>query len=408
MRIEKDAFFAHQVMWNGWVDTEADQTYIIGHWNYPENTVKPVYVVSTGEEVELLLNGQSLGKGKRESNFLFTFDKVAFKPGKLEAVSYGESGKELSRYAVSTVGEAAELKLTVMQSPEGFHADGADMALIQVEVVDKDGKRCPLDNRTVQFALKGNAEWRGGIAQGKDNHILDTNLPVECGVNRALIRSTTKAGKITLTAKAEGLPTATVTLETLPVKVNGGLSEYLPQYSLRGSLDRGETPLTPSYKDKKRDIRIVSAKAGANNQSVEKSYDDNELSEWQNDGKLSTAWITYTLEREAMIDDICLKLNGWRSRSYPLEVFAGSKLIWSGKTDKSLGYIHLNIDKPIRSNQITIRLKGNTSDNDAFGQIVEVAAQAANEMELQTKKSKSKNDLRIIEVEFLESIATSM
>lgn len=405
MRIEKDAFFAHQVMWNGWVDTEADQTYIIGHWNYPENTVKPVYVVSTGEEVELLLNGQSLGKGKRESNFLFSFNKVAFKPGKLEAVSYGKSGKELSRYAVSTVGEAAELKLTVMQSPEGFHADGADMALIQVEVVDKDGKRCPLDNRTVQFALKGNAEWRGGIAQGKDNHILDTNLPVECGVNRALIRSTTKAGKITLTAKAEGLPTATVTLETLPVKVNGGLSEYLPQYSLRGRLDRGETPLTPSYKDKKRDIRIVSAKAGANNQSVEKSYDDNELSEWQNDGKLSTAWITYTLEREAMVDDICLKLNGWRSRSYPLEVFAGSKLVWSGKTDKSLGYIHLNIDKPIRSNQITIRLKGNTSDNDAFGQIVEVAAKAANEMELQTKKSKSKNDLRIIEVEFLESIS---
>ena len=74
-----------------------------------------------------------------------------------------------------------------------FHADGADMALIQVEVVDKDGKRCPLDNRTVQFTLNGHAEWRGGIAQGENNHILDTNLPVECGINRALIRSTTTA-----------------------------------------------------------------------------------------------------------------------------------------------------------------------------------------------------------------------
>ncbi len=40
-------------MWDGWVDTEKDQTYIIGHWNYPDNTVKPVQVVSTGEEVEL-------------------------------------------------------------------------------------------------------------------------------------------------------------------------------------------------------------------------------------------------------------------------------------------------------------------------------------------------------------------
>ena len=123
MRIEKDAFYAHQVMWNGWVDTEADQTYIIGHWNYPENTVKPVHVVSTGEDVELFLNGKSLGKGKRQYNFLFSFDKVTFKPGKLEAVSYNKSGKEISRYAVNTVGEPAKLKLTAIQNPEGHGSD---------------------------------------------------------------------------------------------------------------------------------------------------------------------------------------------------------------------------------------------------------------------------------------------
>ena len=103
MRIEKDAFFAHQVMWNGWVDTDKYQTYIIGHWNYPENTVKPVYVVSNGEQVELLLNGKSLGMGKRAYHFLFTFDKVAYQPGKLEAVSYDGKGKEVSRYTLSTL-----------------------------------------------------------------------------------------------------------------------------------------------------------------------------------------------------------------------------------------------------------------------------------------------------------------
>lgn len=402
MRIEKDAFYAHQVMWDGWVDTEKDQTYIIGHWNYPENTVKPVQVVSTGEEVELFLNGNSLGKGKRQYNFLFTFDNVAFKPGKLEAVSYNKAGKEISRYALNTAGEPASLKLTAIQNPEGFHADGADMALIQVEVVDKDGKRCPLDNRTVQFTLNGHAEWRGGIAQGENNHILDTNLPVECGINRALIRSTTTAGKVTLTAQAKGLPSASLTLETVPVKVTGGLSSYLPQSTLKGRLDRGETPSTPSYKDSKKGVRIVSAKAGSNNNDAEKSYDDIELTEWKNDGKLSTAWITYTLERDAEIDDICIKLQGWRSRSYPLEVYAGNTLIWSGNTDKSLGYIHLNVEKPVRANTITIRLKGNTSDKDAFGQIIEVEAKAANKMELE--KSSSKNQLRIIEVEFLETI----
>ena len=402
MRIEKDAFYAHQVMWDGWVDTEKDQTYIIGHWNYPDNTVKPVQVVSTGEEVELFLNGNSLGKGKRQYNFLFTFDNVAFKPGKLEAVSYNKAGKEISRYAVNTAGEPASLKLTAIQNPEGFHADGADMTLIQVEVVDKDGQRCPLDNRTIQFTLKGQAEWRGGIAQGKNNHILDTNLPVECGINRALIRSTTAAGKVTLTAQAKGLLSASLTLETVPVKVTGGLSTYLPQATLKGRLDRGETPSTPSYKDSKKGVRIVSAKAGSNKNDAEKSYDDIELTEWKNDGKLSTAWITYTLERDAEIDDICIKLQGWRSRSYPLEVYAGNTLIWSGNTDKSLGYIHLNVEKPVRANTITIRLKGNTSDKDAFGQIIEVEAIAANTMELE--KSSSKHQLRIIEVEFLETI----
>ena len=107
---------------------------------------------------------------------------------------------------------------------------------------------------------------------------------------------------------------------------------------------------------------------------------------------------------EAAIDDICIKLNGWRSRSYPLEVFAGNTMIWSGDTNKSLGYVHLNVEKPVRSNQITIRLKGNTSDQDAFGQITEVAAKAANDMELEAKANKNNANLRIIEIEFLETI----
>lgn len=403
MRIEKDGFFAHQVMWNGWVDTENHQTHIIGHWNYPLDTVKPVYVVSTGEEVELFLNGESLGKGNRDYNFLFTFDKVAFKPGKLEAVSYDKKGKELSRCTLATAGEPANLKLTVIQNPDGFQADGADMALIQVEVVDREGKRCPLDNRIIKFNLKGEAEWRGGIAQGENNYILSKNLPVECGINRVFVRSTTKAGKIILTAKAKGLPDASVLLETIPVTIKDGLGTYLPQYTLKGRFDKGETPRTPSYKDTKKEVRIVSAKAGANTQDVEKSYDDNELSEWGNDGALSTAWITYKLERVAEINDICLKLRGWRRNSYPLEVYAGKTLIWKGNTDKSLGYIHLETI-PVRTDEITISLKGSATESDAFGEIVEVAATVTNKMELQDNKQKGKRYLKIIEVEFLENV----
>lgn len=291
-----------------------------------------------------------------------------------------------------------------MQNPEGFHADGADMTLLQIEVVDKEGRRCPLDNRVIKFSLTGEAEWRGGIAQGKDNYILSTNLPVECGINRALIRSTTKAGKITVTAKAEGLPATTLTLQTIPVKVVNGCSDYLPQYSLKSKLNKGATPLTPSYIDTKRDVSIITAKAGSNQDEAAKSYDDNELSEWSNDGQLNTAWITYQLEREAEIDDICIKLNGWRSRSYPLEIYAGKTKIWSGNTEKSLGYVHLEIDKPVKSDKITIQLKGSTIDKDAFGEIIEIAGGAANDLEKKARSNKGKNGLRIIEVEFLETI----
>ena len=164
------------------------------------------------------------------------------------------------------------------------------------------------------------------------------------------------------------------------------------------------SPLVPSYKDKKVEVRIVAAKAGANNQDIAQSYDDNELSEWSNDGRLSTAWITYQLEREAEIDDICLKLRGWRRNSYPLEVYAGNTLVWSGKTERNLGYIHLNT-KPIRSDNITIRLKGAVNVKEAFREIVEVEAKAANKLELEDQsKQGEKRALQIIEVEFLESV----
>ncbi|MDR2682401.1 MAG: glycoside hydrolase family 2 protein, partial [Dysgonamonadaceae bacterium] len=77
MRVPKDAFFAHQVMWNGWVDIEAHGTYICGHWNYEDARAdkpfaKDVMVASSGEKVELFVNGKSQGFGERSVGFLFT------------------------------------------------------------------------------------------------------------------------------------------------------------------------------------------------------------------------------------------------------------------------------------------------------------------------------------------------
>ncbi len=421
MRIPKDAFFVHQVMWNGWVEPETPKTYIVGHWNYDTSVVKPVYVVSTADEVELFLNGRSLGKGKQRYRYLFTFENVTFEPGILEAVA-----SDGSRYQLETAGEPYRLKLTAMENPEGTKADGADMVLFEVEVLDKQGRRCPLDDRMVHFELKGEAQWVGGIAARNnqslqrpddnrpeglldaaatknisDNFVGATSLPVECGVNRVLVRTTTKAGVVRLIAQAEGLPKAEIKVKTKSVKSDN----LLPQLSLKGSLVRGETPLTPSYTELASGVKIVSAKAGYDSDHASRSFDDNELSEWKNDGRLSTAWITYKLEHEAVVDDICMKLTGWRLRSYPLEIYAGQTLIWSGETERSLGYIHLTPSKQVPTDEITIRLKGAGKDKDAFGGIVEVAEPAAGELDLFKAKNggDTKNELRIVEIEFLES-----
>ncbi|MDR0572987.1 MAG: DUF4982 domain-containing protein [Tannerella sp.] len=405
LRIPKDGYFAHKVMWDGWVDVEKDHTHIIGHWNYTPDIVKPIYVVSSGAKVELLINGKSKGFGRQDYRFMFTFDSIQWEKGVIEAVSYNEDNKELSRYSVKTAGEPKELKLTLMHSPDGLHADGADLAMIQVEVVDENGDRRPLANNMVKFDLQGAAEWRGGIAQGVGNYVLAKELPVECGITRVLIRSDTQAGKITLKAEADGLGAKEISFTSIPIEVKDGLSAFFPGEKLPGRLDRGETPLTPSYKKSKVNVKIKSSTAGINAQEAAYSYDDNELSEWKNDGRLNAAWITYQLDRYAEIDDVCIKLTGWRRRSYPLEIFAGKELVWSGETDMSLGYVHLPV-KPVRTNEITIRLKGATLDSDAFGQIVEVVATAAGELDLFKAEGgdRTNNELRIVEIDFLETL----
>ena len=405
MRIPKDPFYAHQVMWDGWVDIEHPRIHIIGHWNYNDTVVKPVHVVSNTEKVELFLNGKSLGQAKQQYRFLYTWNDVAFEPGKLEAVGYDEQGKECCRTELQTAGEPARIQLSVMQNPKGWKADGADMVLLQVEVVDREGRRCPLANDLIHFEVEGPAEWRGGIAQGPDNYILSKDLPVECGVNRALIRSLTTPGTVRIVAQADGLQPAEVELTTAPIEVVDGLTTYIPGNELEGKLTRGETPLTPSYRDSKVDVDILSATAGANAEKAGNSFDDNELSEWTNDGRAQTAWITYKLDRRACVDEVCLKLTGWRMRSYPLEIYAGKELIWSGDTEKSLGYVHLNV-KPVLTDEITIRLKGASQESDAFGQIVEVAAPAAGELDLYKAKNGDKTnfELRIVEIEFKENL----
>ena len=430
LRIPKDAFYVHQVMWDGWVTPEKDRTYIIGHWNYAPGTKKTVSVVSSGDDVELFLNGRSLGHGKQQWRYLYNFEGINWEAGKLEAVSY-RNGLEVSRYAVETAGDPDHLKVTAIENPEGFKADGADMAIIQFEVVDKLGRRCPLDNRNVHFNLWGEGEWRGGIATprklrhfdltpGKggtgraglldgpasestfDNYILSQVLPVECGVNRALVRSTVNAGDIEIMAAADGLKPVKLTLRTKAVINECGLGDHSPAMTLMPNLSRGATPLTPSYRDNKRQIEIASAVTAKGQPDPRQSYDDNELSEWKSDGKKANAWITYRLKQKTKVDEIAIKLTGWRNKVYPLAIYEGGKKVWEGLTYATLGYVHISIPKAVKNNELTIKMLGPSQDSTRFDEGKELAGGQAGELD--RFKATGKTELRIVEIDLLQQL----
>ncbi len=398
MRVPKDAFYAHQVMWNGWVDDLKPQTYIVGHWNYKENeTIPTIYVVSTSDSVVLSQNGTTIKADEHKYKFLHIFKNVKHTANKLTATGLDRNGNKESEYVLETTGEPHHIKLTTIENPTGWKADGNDVALVQVEVVDAKGRRCPLDNRLVKFILKGEAEWRGGVAKGKDNHALQDTLPVECGVNRVMLRSTTKAGKVTLTAKAKGMDDATITLTTNNVDVAGGLTTYKPADGLKGILDRGETPATPSFKQWRREVPIVTAKAGSGN-DAKMSYDATENTSWDSSSKLNEAWITYTLAEKTRIDEICMKMKGFRATTYPIAIYADNVKVWEGWTPKSLSFIHIPLKNAPEAETFTIRSLGASTTKDAFGAVQELDSRNND------KKQGGNNALKIIEIEFLKNL----
>ncbi|WP_245227980.1 glycoside hydrolase family 2 protein [Pedobacter petrophilus] len=402
MRIPKDAFFAHQVMWNGWVDAKKTGIHIIGHWNYNAGTKKNIYVVASGDKTELFLNGKSLGFGIKSDGFLYTFKDVAYQAGMLKAISYDSKNNKLAKMQIKTSGQPVALKLTPIQNPTGFKADGADLALVQVEVVDAMGARCPIALNMINFEITGPGEWRGGIAQGPDNYILSKQLPVEGGVNRVLIRSTTNAGKINITAKADGLQQAAIVLETLPVRVLNGLSTQLPADGLKPGLKRGATPAEQTYQVTRKAVKIVNATAGANGDKTRFSYDDNELSDWVNDGNINTAWIKYELEKASTVTQVELKVNGFRTKIYPIRILVDGREVFKGNTVPGLGYFTA-ICKPTKGKTVTVQLLNSgeaTAESEKIG--VEVNGKKLDDG-IERAETKSKGGLSIIEAEIYES-----
>jgi len=220
VRLPKQAYYTYRVMQSATPDI-----HIIGHWNYPTNTVKTIYVAASHcDSVELMVNGKSLGKSSApKSGYIFEFPGVKFEAGKISAVA--KAGNQVvAQTGIETAGEAKKIKLTPHVSPAGLLADGSDVAFFDVEVVDAQGRRCPTDEARVDFKVDGPAIWRGGYNSGKINSVNNPWLDTECGINRVAIRSTLKAGAITLTATRAGLDAGKVQLEAKPVAITGGLT----------------------------------------------------------------------------------------------------------------------------------------------------------------------------------------
>ncbi|GAA0885367.1 DUF4982 domain-containing protein [Sphingobacterium siyangense subsp. cladoniae] len=357
MRIPKDAYFAHQVMWDGWIAPDPKGLYLVGHWNYAPGTKKDVLVVSAADRVELAVNGKVQKEAEKLYDFLYRFPSVDFEAGVLTAKSFTKDGKLLNKKELKTTGEPYKIRLTAQHGKNGLFADGNDMVLAEVEVLDKNGLRCPLASNTIDFKLDGPMDWRGGIAQGPDNYILATSLPVEAGVNRVLLRTKyDKSGRVMLKATSSGLLSDSAVWTVQPLKT---MADYFVKESnenLPSFLARGPSPANPTLVQLKKSLKIRAVAAGANQEKASQSYDDNELSDWVNDGQLGTAWITYTLQEKSDIDEVDLKLNNFRSRSYPLQIFVDEKLVFDGNTDVTLGYCTLSFPRT-RGEKITIKLK---------------------------------------------------
>ncbi|HWU79987.1 MAG TPA: beta-galactosidase, partial [Caulobacter sp.] len=316
--------------------------------------------------------------------------------------------------------------------PFGWRADAADLALIDVEAVDAQGRRVPTALDLVTFDVSGPAEWRGGIAQGDsrggakpteapasptgevvtgahtvdgvtsyagasrgdDNYILSRTLPVEAGINRAALRSTLETGKVTVTARAEGLKPATVTLEVAPPAAEAGL--------LPVSLARGPTPSNSSFKVRRVTLKPVAVVAGSNGAEAGRATDDDETSHWASDGVLANAWIEFQYDRPQRADEVVLKLIGWRLRSYPLRVTLDGRMVYEGEAPKSLGYVTLPLTSAPAGRRLRIALTAPTEDRDAFGKIVEITGARAG-LDTGAEKVKAGGALGVIEAEVYQS-----
>ena len=215
------------MMWNG-VQTGNDG--MSDHWNRwdGENQRLSLVTYTNADEVELLLNGKSLGRqkndvGNAKMRNQIRWNDVAYQPGTLEAVAY-QDGKAVARHKIETTGPAVVLKaeadrpalVTKKPAADVWTADGMDLLHVQFTAVDKKGRCVQTENALVTFSVEGDARIVGVINGDiySDELTVGNTRSLYNGKCTVILRAGRTPGKVTLTATAPGLKPVTLKLQT--------------------------------------------------------------------------------------------------------------------------------------------------------------------------------------------------
>ena len=189
-----------------WTDT-------VGSWTWPGFTGKPVVVevYSAADEVELLINGRSIGKSPagEAQRFTATFD-IAYEPGTLEAIAYRD-GQGVSRTSLTSAN--GPLVLSAAADREELPADGTDVAFIEVTLTDSAGTVATGADRLLTAAVTGPGElvaFGSGRPCTEESYQADTHTTFD-GRALAVVRAT-GPGDITLAVSSHDGLSAAVTL----------------------------------------------------------------------------------------------------------------------------------------------------------------------------------------------------
>ncbi len=199
----KDVYYMYQSEW-----TDKTVLHILPHWNWKAGDTVDVWAYyNHADEVELFLNGQSLGTRKKEGDDLHVKWRVPYRPGTLKAISKKE-GKEVMAQVIKTAGKPDRIILSADRN--AIKGDGKDLCFITVKIVDAQGNLVPDASNNVQFKTNGD-----GMIVGVDNGSETSMESFKAserkafnGLCLAVVQSKEKSGGIQFIATSPGLQSA--------------------------------------------------------------------------------------------------------------------------------------------------------------------------------------------------------